>query len=354
MKRLVIVGGSDAGISAGLQARQLDPSLEVRLVVADRFPNFSICGLPFYVSGETPDWRNLAHRTLDELQGSGLELALDTRAVEIDASNRRVTIESAAGLSKLDYDRLVVATGALPIRPPVAGLELPGVHSLHTMADSFAVHDAVAAGASSALSVGGGYIGLEMADAFGQRGLRVTLVEQLGQVMSSVDTSLAKMIRDELQRHGTEVVTGVEVRGIERSGAGLQVEGSDGFITRVDLVLVVAGVRPNAELATAAGIEAGVRGAIRVDRAMRTDVDGVWAAGDCVETWHRLLERAAYLPLGTTAHKQGRVAGENAAGGSAEFAAAGGPRGAGPRSLGRGRWETSEPGPLCCAATSTR
>jgi NADPH-dependent 2,4-dienoyl-CoA reductase/sulfur reductase-like enzyme len=220
----------------------------------------------------------------------------------------------------LSYDRLVIATGAVPVRPPIDGLDLLGVHVLHTMADTFAVHHALAAGAGSALIVGGGYIGLEMAEAFTARGLAVTLVEQAPVVMPTVDVDLGRLLGEELGRHGVQVVTDITVKAIGREHGQLTVAGEPDFAAAADLVLVVVGVRPDTQLAVAAGVDTGVRGALRVDRRMRTNLPDVLAAGDCVETYHRLLDRPAYLPLGTTAHKQGRVAGETAVGGDWEFA----------------------------------
>jgi NADPH-dependent 2,4-dienoyl-CoA reductase/sulfur reductase-like enzyme len=215
----------------------------------------------------------------------------------------------------------VVATGAQPIHPPIQGLDLAGVHVLHTMGDSFAVQEALTSRRpSSAVIIGGGYIGLEMAEALTQRGVAVTVVEQLPTVMPNVDPELGASIRQELERHGVQVANQVKVTAVRRHGAGLLVAGAPGFQQPAELVLVVVGVRPNAELAAAAGAATGVGGAIRVDRRMRTNLPDVWAAGDCVETYHRVLDRPAYLPLGTTAHKQGRIAGENAIGGDRVFA----------------------------------
>jgi NADPH-dependent 2,4-dienoyl-CoA reductase/sulfur reductase-like enzyme len=201
-----------------------------------------------------------------------------------------------------------------------AALGLDGVHLLDTMGDTFALHQALTAGARSAIIVGGGYIGLEMAEAFTARGLAVTLVEQAPAVMPTVDEELGRLLSEELRRRGVEVVNGVTVKAIHQDPAGLTVAGEPDFAATADLVLVVVGVRPDTELATAAGVQTGVRGALRVDRRMRTNLPGVLAAGDCAETYHRLLDQPAYLPLGTTAHKQGRVAGETAVGGDRKFA----------------------------------
>jgi NADPH-dependent 2,4-dienoyl-CoA reductase/sulfur reductase-like enzyme len=318
--QLVVIGGSDAGIAAALRARELDPAVAATVVVADAFPNFSICGLPYYLSGDVPDWRELAHRTTNDLEQAGLQLLLDHTARTIDPAAKQVTVTSQRGERQLGYDRLVIGTGAVPVRPPIDGLDLPGVHVLHTMADTFALHHALTAGVRSAVIVGGGYIGLEMAEAFTARGLTVTLVEQAPAVMPTVDIELGRLLGEELHRHGVQVVNDVTVKAIHDDADGLTVAGKPNFAVTADLVLVVVGVRPDTELAVAAGVQTGVRGALRVDRRMRTNLPDVLAAGDCVETWHRLLEAPTYLPLGTTAHKQGRVAGETAVGGDRPFA----------------------------------
>jgi NADPH-dependent 2,4-dienoyl-CoA reductase/sulfur reductase-like enzyme len=319
---LLIIGGSDGGIAAALRARELDPSVEVTAVVADAFPNFSICGLPYYLSGDVADWRDLAHRSTVDLEAAGLRLLLDHTARAIDPAAKQVTVTNSAngGERTLAFDRLVVATGAVPVRPPIDGLDLPGVQVLHTMGDTFALQHALATGAESAVIVGGGYIGLEMAEAFTTRGLAVTLVEQAPAVMPTVDLELGQLLGEELRHQGVQVVNDVTIKAIGREPGRLTVAGEPDFTAAADLVLVVVGVRPDTDLAVAAGVETGVRGALRVDRHMRTNLPDILAAGDCAETYHRLLGRPAYLPLGTTAHKQGRIAGETAVDGDRTFA----------------------------------
>ena len=333
---LVAIGGSDAGISAALRAREVDPGCEVTVVLADAYPNFSICGIPYYISGEVPHWRNLAHRTTADLEAAGMTLRLDTAARRIDVAGRKLLVTGPAGGEELiAYDQLVIGTGAVPVRPPVAGLAGPGalgaadgVHLLHSMGDTFALmHTLADTSPASAVIVGAGYIGLEMADALITRGLSVTQMEQLPEVLPTVDPQLGALVRAELAGHGVEVLTGTAVRAITRAEPGqegrLRVEavtvGGRPVARTADLVLVVVGVRPEAGLAVSAGADLGARGAIAVDHMMRTGLPDVYAAGDCVVTDHRLLGET-YLPLGTTAHKQGRVAGENAAGGNREFA----------------------------------
>jgi NADPH-dependent 2,4-dienoyl-CoA reductase/sulfur reductase-like enzyme len=322
MSHLMIVGGSDAGISAALRARELDPSIHVTLIVEDAFPNYSICGLPFYLSGEVPDFHLLAHRTREEIMGAGIDLLLDHTAQAVDPGEHYVTIvDGAEQVHQLSYDRLVLATGARSQRSHIEGLDLPGVFLLHSMEDSFQMqHYLTTHAVRSALIVGGGYIGLEMADALTLRGLAVTLVEHGESVLKTVDPSLGALVQTELERHGVVVQTGIQVQQVRAEEAKLCVTGTGAFEAWADLVLVAVGVQPRTELAHALGIERGVQGAIRVSRAMTTSLPDIFAAGDCVETWHRVSARPTYLPLGTTAHKQGRVAGENAIGGEHIFA----------------------------------
>jgi NADPH-dependent 2,4-dienoyl-CoA reductase/sulfur reductase-like enzyme len=333
---LVAIGGSDAGISAALRARELEPQADVTVVVADAYPNFSICGIPYYVSGEVTHWRNLAHRTTDDLLATGMNMRLDTTARRIDTGGRKLLVTDADGGEELiGYDKLIVGTGAVPVVPPVSGLSGPGalgagdgVHLLHSMGDTFAViRTLTESSPATALIVGAGYIGLEMADALITRGLSVTQMEQLPEVLPTVDPDLGRLVHAQLSDHGADVLTGTTVTKIGRAEPGspgrlcVEAATADGQrVTRsADIILVVAGVRPDTELAASAGAVLGVKAAIAVDREMHTSVPDVFAAGDCVVTHHRLLGET-YLPLGTTAHKQGRVAGENALGGNREFA----------------------------------
>jgi NADPH-dependent 2,4-dienoyl-CoA reductase/sulfur reductase-like enzyme len=322
MSRLLIVGGSDAGISAALRAREVDRNVQITVVLADRFPNYSVCGLPFYESGEVPDWHWLAHRTAEEITGERVSLVLDHTARSINASHHEATVVDTHGqVHRLGYDRLVIATGAVPVRPHIPGIDLPGVFLLRSMEDSFAVHEYLDTYAPrSAVIVGGGYIGMEMADAFVHRGLAVTVVEHGASVLKTVDESLGRFVSAELRSHGVEVITNVAIERIVQADVQLRVMGSQEFSTTADLVLVAVGVQPQTEVAQSAGVALGVRHAIHVSRSMETNVADIYAAGDCVETWHRLLRQPTYLPLGTTAHKQGRIAGENAVGGHQEFA----------------------------------
>ena len=300
---LLIIGGSDAGISAALRAHELDPGAEVTIAVADDFPNFSICGLPYYLSGETPDWRDLAHRT----EFPGINVLRQHTAESVDAARKSVAIKNAAGEKIVRYDRLIVATGATPIRPNFPGGALDGVFLLHTMEDSFAVHRRLTERqAERAGLVGAGYIGQEMADALRQRGLDVTLLSRSKTVLPTIDPALGLMVGEELERNGVRVLTSVSAMRIDQAAGAkqsrLSVTDSAGGHHPADLVIFAVGVRPNSDLAYSAGAKLGASSAIAVTR-METNLPDVFAAGDCVETYHRLLDRPTYISLGTIAHK---------------------------------------------------
>ena len=316
--RLLIIGGSDAGISAALRARELDRGTEITVLLADDFPNYSICGLPFFLSGETPDWHSLAHRTEFE----GIEIRRRHRATHIDVGSKVVTVSAeGAGPLTLPYDKLVVGTGAGPVQPSIEGWQSPGVFLLHTMSDSFAMrHFLETAKPKRAVIVGAGYIGLEMADSLTHRGIEVTIASRTPTVLATVDPEFGKTIAAELQSHGVKVFTNVEVNQVSRVSDHLNVSGRGGFEQDCEMVLIAVGVKPNAALAAEAGLETGAKGALKVNRRMESKLMDVYVAGDCAETFHRILNRHTYLPLGTTAHKQGRVAAENALGGNREFA----------------------------------
>jgi len=321
MSHIVIIGGSDAGISAALRVRELGAQTDVTVVVADAYPGFSICGLPFFLSGEVVDWHTLAHHNAEEFEGLGIDLLLNERVEVISSERKNIrTISSQGQTREIAYDKLLIATGAESVRPPITGLEQAGVFLLRWMADGFAMQKFIEENnPRRCIIIGGGYIGLEMADAMRHRGLEVTLLEFATEILTTMDPALGRLIRVELESRGVRVIIGRAVQSIEHINSGLIVHTSTGETSTADMVLVATGVKPSSQLAEASGIALGVAGAIHVDRAMATNIPDILAAGDCAETWHHILKSKVYMPLGTTAHKQGRVAGENMLGGNREF-----------------------------------
>jgi NADPH-dependent 2,4-dienoyl-CoA reductase/sulfur reductase-like enzyme len=301
------------GISAALRIRELDPTSNVTVVVADAYPNYSICGIPYYVSGEVTHWTHLAHRTAADLAATGMRVLTDTTATKINVDDHTPDVLDPDGTpQQLAYDAVIVGTGALSAQPPIHGLTgldalgpADGVHLLHPMGDTFAVMDSLRQrDPKTAVIIGAGYIGLEMAEALTLRGIQVTQIEALPEVLPTVDPELGALIHTELERHGVDVLTNTAVTAISHADNGALTATATHHgqtITRtVDFVLVVVGVRPDTELAADAGVQLGVKGAIVVDEAMHTNLADVFAAGDCVHTHHRLLG-TTWLPLGTTA-----------------------------------------------------
>nr|WKN38660.1 FAD-dependent oxidoreductase [Tunicatimonas sp. TK19036] len=314
----VIIGGSDAGVSAALRIKELAPAHQVTLLLADEYPNYSICGLPFYLSGEVKHWQDLAHRKKADLEAAGITIKTSHRVTTIDVGEKAIYAKGRA----FAYDTLLMATGASSVRPPLAGIDQPGVFTLRWMDEMLAI-DAYTRQHSvkSVLIVGGGYIGVELADAFTLRGLQTTLVEYAPTVLQTLDAELGEKLQRHMEAKGVQVHTHTQVQSIEPLAGTkrLQVCGTSDLVQEVDMVLVVTGAKPATTLAEAIGLETGHQGALRVNQRMETALPGIYAAGDCAETYHRYLMKNLYLPLGTTAHKQGRIAGENMAGGEALF-----------------------------------
>ncbi|MFH2069279.1 MAG: FAD-dependent oxidoreductase [Candidatus Omnitrophota bacterium] len=321
MKNIIIIGGSDAGISAALRAKEINPEITPTMIVADIFPNFSICGLPYYISREVTHWENLAHRTKQDIENEGINLLLEHTAQSINTETKQVTVLDKSGVAKiLDYDKFIIGTGAVSLKPDIAGLDNPGVFFLRWIPEGVAIDEFLKnRNPKTAVIIGAGYIGMEMSEALTKRGVKITVVEYAESVLPSFDADLGKQIRDLLTRNGLTVHNKISINSINKISDRLLVKGTDNFEISTDMVLVAAGSAPNAALGQSAGINTGIKGALKVNLKMETNIPDIYAAGDCAETWHNILQKYTYLPLGTVAHKQGRVAGENAMGGDKEF-----------------------------------
>lgn len=326
-ERLIVIGGDAAGMAAASQARRRRGPDDLEIIAFERggFTSYSACGIPYWISGLVPQRDQLVARdptTFRERFDIGVRLRHEVTAVDLD--RREVVARDLAngGEVRERFDTLVYATGAHPLRPGWARTGVLGVFGVQTLDDGAALRDWLDTDPRprQAVVVGGGYIGVEMAEALIQRGLEVTLVEKANQPMSTVDPDMAQLVNDAMHGVGVQIRTGLEVTGLqERDGRVCAVLTSDGPIP-ADLVVLGLGVRPNVALAEAAGLPIGPSGALRVDRRMRVPgVDDVWAAGDCVECLHRVSGMPVHIPLGTHANKQGRVAGVNIGGGYATF-----------------------------------
>jgi NADPH-dependent 2,4-dienoyl-CoA reductase/sulfur reductase-like enzyme len=322
-ERLVIIGGVAAGMSAAARARRTDGNLEIVAFEKTGYVSYGSCGLPYFIGGVVKNASDLIARTPEQFAQQKIEARTHHEVQAIDAMNRHVTVRDLdEGRDfTLEYDKLVIASGGTALRPPIPGIDLEGVFVLRNVEDGIAVKDFIAREKPRrAVIIGGGYIGVEVAEAFTAVGLETTMLNRPPQVLNNFDPDIAQLMQDELERNGVKILVDDAALGIEgdTDGRARMVLSQEGRY-ETDLVLIGAGVGPQSRLAEEAGIALGVKGAIAVDERMRTNVPDVYAAGDCAETHHALLDRPSYIPLGTTANKQGRVAGTNAAGGEAVF-----------------------------------
>ncbi|MFI9565064.1 FAD-dependent oxidoreductase [Streptomyces rishiriensis] len=329
IERLVVIGGDAAGMSAASQARRLKGPEELEIVAFERghFTSYSACGIPYWVGGDVDARDDLVARTPQEHRARGIDLRLRTEVVEIDVGGRRVRareVESGAE-SWTSYDKLVIATGARPIRPDMPGADAAGVHGVQTLDDGQALLDSLArARGERAVVVGAGYIGVEMAEALIKRGYEVTVVNRGSEPMSTLDPDMGRLVHRAMEGMGITMVNDAEVTEVRT--------GEDGRVRSVrtadaeypaDVVVLGIGVRPETGLARAAGLPVGVHGGLLTDLAMRVRgpvADGrVWAGGDCVEVLDLVSGRERHIALGTHANKHGQVIGANVGGGYATF-----------------------------------
>lgn len=326
-ERLVVIGGDAAGMSAASQARRRRGPDDLEIVAFERgsFTSYSACGIPYWV-GDTVDGPDaLVSRwpaEFRERQHIGVHLGHEV--VGIDLERREVEVRDRSeggGVARHGFDQLMVATGSVPIRPPLPGIDAAGVYGVQTLDDGVALRRELDGGdVHRVVVIGGGYIGLEIAEAVRVRGLEVTVVDASETPIRTFDPDVGCLVADAVRGLGIGLELGCPVTGLEVDAGGrASAVVTAGGTFPADLVVLGLGVRPNVGLARDAGIPLGDSGGVAVDRRMRTRVPGVWAAGDCVESEHRLSGQRVVVALGTHANKQGRVAGINIGGGYATF-----------------------------------
>jgi len=325
---VVIIGGVAAGPKAASKIMRLAPEARVTVVEKGKFLSYAGCGLPYYISGVVKTQEELMSTPVGVVRDAvffrkvkNVEVMNSTEALEIDRGNKRVRVRDGQSgeQSWLDYDKLVIATGGAPVVPPIGGVELGNVFTLHGVNDAEGIKMALAEGkARDVVVVGGGLIGMEMVEALVQKGCRVTVVEMLPQILSILDWEMAKLVEQHLEAHGVKVLTGTKAQSFQGDDKVTAVV-TDKASLPADMVILAIGVRPNVGLAERAGLEIGPTGAIKVDERMQTSDPDIYAAGDCVECTDLLTGRPCYVPLGSTANKQGRVAAINVCGGRDTF-----------------------------------
>jgi len=317
--RLVIIGAVAAGTSAAAKARRNNEDAEIVIYDKDNFISYSGCGMPYYIGGEIEDANELTPRDPAFFKSKyNVDVFILHEVLSINAKEKSMKIKNLSTGEEFEdsYDKLVIATGARAIVPPLKGVENKNAFTLRNIGDMKKIKAYINEYLpQNAVIIGTGFIGLEVCENLKKLGINVTLVEKLNQVTPGLDPDMAVYVKDHLIKNGITVLTGVSATEINRDSVIL----SDGNVIDVDMVLISVGVRPNTELAIQTGIELGITKAIKVDEKMRTNLEDIYACGDCIEHFNLVTGSPTYRPLGSTANKTGRIAGDSVTGGNLEF-----------------------------------
>jgi NADPH-dependent 2,4-dienoyl-CoA reductase/sulfur reductase-like enzyme len=321
--KVVIVGGVAAGPKAASKIIRLNPEADVTIVEKDKFLSYAGCGLPYYISGEVKEQKELMCTPVGVVRDpvffrkvKNVHVLTETAAKEIDRTGKRLRVQKLTDQQEqwLDYDKLVLATGADPIMPPLPGHDLENIFTLHGVHDAEAIKALLAEDkAWDVVIIGGGLIGIEITEALTHKGCRVTIVEKFPQIFRMLDWEMAKLVALHMETKGVKILTGTEVKAFKGQNKVKEVV-TDKSTLPADVVIMSVGVRPQVQLAQAAGLDIGAWKAIKVNAQMQTSDPDIYAAGDCVECLDRITGKACYMPMGSTANKQGRVAANNICG----------------------------------------
>ena len=324
MTRIVIIGGVAAGAKAAAKSRRLLPDAEIEIYTQDTHVSYSACGLPYYIEGNFEDYRMLLVRSPEEFAKDRIYVHLQNKVTKILPDSKKILVEDMQNKDAklVDYDKLVIATGASPRIPDIKNLPLKNVFTLRTIEDGIAIKEKALLSRHATI-IGSGYIGVELLEAFVKQNLKVTLVEQSTHFMPAFDNDISDLILEQLNSISAErfkIITGdivTEFSGDEKGVKTVRLAGGDEFET--DMVVVCAGVTPNIDIAKDAGIEIGQTGAIFVNKEMRTSNHDIYACGDCAEKTSLIDGSKLWIPLGSTANKEGRVAAMNLCGQNESF-----------------------------------
>jgi len=317
--RIIVIGGGAAGMSAASKAKREKPDAKVVVYEKDRYFSFGLCGIPYYVAGKVRHLEDLIALKPEQISKRGIEALPFHNVLEIYPHKKYIKVRDikSSEVREEHFDRLIIASGSEAIK--LEGFAGRGIFYLHTLDDGYKLKEFITSeNPKNACIVGGGYIGLEMADALNSLGLKVRIIEKMDHILPNFDTDMAEIAESRLREKGVEINAGTSVEGVENASTGKRVYTEKNHID-CDFVIVSAGVKPLSELAKKSRIPLGKFGGMLTDSKMKTDQFGIFAAGDCIEVKHILTRKNVYIPLGTTANKTGRIAGENAAGGNDNF-----------------------------------
>ncbi len=319
--KVIIIGGVAAGMSAASKIARTDSSAEVVVYEKGGFLSYGACGLPYYVGNFNDDYRRMIARTQEQFTQAGIKTHLFHEVLKVDVDKKQVIVKDIKNGNMFadSYDKLMIATGASSIVPPFPGVEMMGVHVLKTLEDGIFLKEYAAMSEIKNVSiVGGGYIGIECAEAFLNLKKNVRIIEAADRILTPFDKEMSDMAEKELEKHGVKLHLGEKVKGFKGSSKVEQIE-TDKGIYDADLVIIAVGVRPNTTFLKDTGIRLAKNGAIIVDREMKTSVDDIYSAGDCALVYNEIMQEDCFLALGTVANKCGRIAGGNILGDHQKF-----------------------------------
>ena len=322
--KIIVIGAVAAGSKAAAKARRMLPDAEIHIYTDDTHVSYSACGIPYYIEGNFDDYKTLLVRSPEEFEHSGIRVHLRHKVTKIIPSSKQILVNNLDENSSFleNYDKLIIATGASPIIPPIKNNCFNNVFTVRKIEDAINIK-AKLKDTKRAVIIGGGYIGLEMLEAFVRNNVKTTLIERSNYLMPAMDEDMSELIKNELEKiheNRFEIITGKSVTEFCGDTEGIStVEVNSGEIYDADLAIICTGVRPNVELAVDAGIKLGVTGAIRVNRRMETSEPDIYACGDCCEEIQIITQAPVWMPLGSNANKEGRCAAINCCGGRDEF-----------------------------------
>lgn len=321
--KVIIIGAVAAGSKAAAKLKRLKPDWQVIIYTADNNISYSECGLPYYIAGAFKDVQKLIIRTPQDFQKQGVEVFVKHKVEKIYPDKKQILVKNLETNEEFidSYDKLIIATGARPYIPDIQGVNLKNIFTLRTIEDGIAIKNAVLQNKRAVL-LGGGYIGIELLEAFVKQGIYVTLIQSSDVIMSVFDNDLAQIIQKYVIQKNLEqikIINNQTIKTIEGNERVERVITTDNKIIETDMVILSAGIKPNVELAANAGIEIGETGAIKVNSRMQTNLEDIYACGDCVEKYHIVAQKPCWIPLGSTANKEGRCCAINVSGGYNEF-----------------------------------
>jgi NADPH-dependent 2,4-dienoyl-CoA reductase/sulfur reductase-like enzyme/rhodanese-related sulfurtransferase len=316
-EKLIVIGAVAAGTKAASKAKRDNPSMEVMIFTKDRYISYAGCGLPYYIGGVIKEKEDLLVRTPEAFkEQQDIDIYTEHEVKNVNSDTKTVTVENlrTGDISEHHYDKLIIASGASPLVPPLNNVNLENIFTLRNPSDAFAIRELLDSGrVSSAVIVGGGFIGLEVAENLVHRGVDVTIVELAPHILPTFDEEIALYAQNHMISKGVKIITGEKVTGFEGSEGKVRAVKSTAGDIKADMAILSIGVRPNTGFAAEAGIELGVAGAIKVNKYMETNIKDIYAAGDCAENINLITGKAVWYPMGSTSNKTGRIAGHNAA-----------------------------------------